>query len=168
MSQFDHYQLQVIYPTVEHCSPTNLQQENLHTSHSTFSIHCPDLSLCFIWVFTFLKIIKHNMLKMLHIFFHLQYENGYIKIHQFWCFLKCTLIWQLDCIWQYNQTKIFWMKLRTTKHYESHLMGKKTNTLFGQSNIIMILKKMTLNKNLLINCRCYYIFWLFLIQILCK
>ena len=30
---------------------------------------------------------------------------------------------------QYNPTKLFGMKLKTTKHYKSHL-GKKTNELF--------------------------------------
>ena len=38
-------------------------------SHSTFSIWCTNLYLRFGCVFTFLEIIKHNMLKMLCTFF---------------------------------------------------------------------------------------------------
>ena len=41
--------------------------------HSTFSTHCTNLFLRFSCVFTFLEIIKHNMLKMLLFFFHFQY-----------------------------------------------------------------------------------------------
>ena len=41
--------------------------------HRTFSIHCTNLFLCFSCIFAFLKIIRHNMLKMLRIFFQLQY-----------------------------------------------------------------------------------------------
>ena len=42
-------------------------------SHSIFSIHCTSLFLHFSCIFTCLEIIKHNTLKMLPIFFHLQY-----------------------------------------------------------------------------------------------
>ena len=42
-------------------------------SHSPFFIHCTNLFMCFSCIFSFLNIIKQNMLKMLHIFFHLQY-----------------------------------------------------------------------------------------------
>ena len=51
-------------------------QHFLHTLHRSFL-------LSFSCVFTFLEIIKHNMPKRLHIFFPLQYVNGYTKIHQF-------------------------------------------------------------------------------------
>ena len=89
MSWFDCCQLQFVSLTVEH------QQEIFSTklskplltcliSHSTFCIHYTNLFLCFSWVFTFLEIIKQNMLKMSLIFFRLQYYNDYTKIHEFW------------------------------------------------------------------------------------
>ena len=75
MSQFDHCQLQLVYPTTEHCPERNLQ-DKIHKplltrsiSHSTFSIHCTNLFLHFSCVFTFLEIIK---LEMLPTFFHPQ------------------------------------------------------------------------------------------------
>ena len=42
-------------------------------SHSTLSILCTNLVLHFSIIFSFLETIKHNMLKMLCIVFHLQY-----------------------------------------------------------------------------------------------
>ena len=50
-------------------------------------------------------------------------------------FFKCTLIWQLS---QYNVTKLFHMKLKTTKrHYSHHIenMEKNPKELFGPPNI---------------------------------
>ena len=41
-------------------------------------------------------------------------------------------MWQLS---QYNQTKLFRMKLETSKHYERQLMEKKKKKTFGQPNI---------------------------------
>ena len=55
-------------------------------SPSTFSIHCTNLFWHFSCIFTFLKIIKHNMPERLLFFFHLQYWNGYPKLHQIWCY----------------------------------------------------------------------------------
>ena len=49
-------------------------------------------------------------------------------------FFKCLVIWQLS---QYNQTKLFWMKFKTTKCYYSHLMEKTKQTIWPtQSNTI--------------------------------
>ena len=93
-------------------------------SHSTFSTHCTNLFLHFSGIFTFLKIIKHNaetyflpslILKWLH-------KNSPILI-----FFKCMLIWQLT---QYNLTKLFQMKLKTTRCYLSHLCREKTKCTF--------------------------------------
>ena len=79
MSRFDRYQLQLVYLTMEHCPARNLQHETLQTTFDMFSqsqhlLHRLHKSfLHFGCVFTFLEIIKHNMPKMLHVFFHLQY-----------------------------------------------------------------------------------------------
>ena len=70
MSQFDCYQLQLVYPTVAH-NPANLQHEILQTTFGMFSqsqhiLHTLQRSfLYFSCIFIFLEIIKHNMLKML-------------------------------------------------------------------------------------------------------
>ena len=69
MSRFDRYQLQLVYPTVEHRLERNLQHE---TSQTTFDVFSHSISpytaqisfLCFSFVSTFLEIINHNMLKM--------------------------------------------------------------------------------------------------------
>ena len=58
---------------------------------------------------------------MLLFIFHRQYENSYIKIQQFRCFLKCTLTKQLS---QYNLIKLFQMKLKTTKYHQIYLTEK--------------------------------------------
>ena len=82
MSQFDHYQLQLVYPTVEQIqreiSSTKLLKPLLthSVSHSPFSILCTNLFFFFLHfscIFSFLEIIRHNMLNMLRISFHLQY-----------------------------------------------------------------------------------------------
>ena len=84
-----------------------------HASHSTFSIHCTNLFLCFSWVFTFVEIVKHNMPKMcISSIFNIKMATQ--KFTNFDVFLKCVLIWQLS---QYNLTKLFQMKLKTTKHH---------------------------------------------------
>ena len=117
---FDRYQLQLVYPTVQHRPARNLQhkasqttfdmfdqsQHLLHTLHKSF--------LCFTCVFTFLEIIKHNMLKMLFspIFSIKMTIQKFTSFDKF--FLKCMLIWQLS---QYKLTKLFWMKLKTSKRY---------------------------------------------------
>ena len=81
MSQFDHYQFQHVYPTMEHRPVKNLQHETSQTTFDTFdqsqhllhTLHKSFFFLHFSCIFTFLEIIKHNMLKILHIFFYLQY-----------------------------------------------------------------------------------------------
>ena len=44
----------------------------------------PYTAQIFFHIFTFFVIIKYNRPKMSLIFFHLQNQNGYTKIHQFW------------------------------------------------------------------------------------
>ena len=120
MSQFDRYQLQLIYPTMQHCPLRNLQHETSQSTFDTFNqsqhlLHTlHKSSLAFQLHFTLLEIIKHNMPKMLLFSFHLQYLNGYTKVHQFWCFFLMHA--DMTAV-IYYLTKLFWMKLRTTKCY---------------------------------------------------
>ena len=71
MSQFDRYQLQLVYPTMEHRPTRNLQHKTSQTTSDMFSQsqqlrHTLHKSfLHFSCTFTFLEIIKCNMLKML-------------------------------------------------------------------------------------------------------
>ena len=51
-------------------------------------------------------------------------------------FFKCTLIGQLL---QYNVTKLFQIKLKTTEHYQSHLMDKNQMN-FSANPILGLLK----------------------------
>ena len=73
-SQFDCYQLQLLFSNVakdiqwEVSSPEFASHFDTSVSHSTFSIHCRNLTLHFSCIFTFLEIIKHNMQKMLLFF----------------------------------------------------------------------------------------------------
>ena len=56
-----------IVPVLQTCFDTFIQSQHLlRTLHKSFFV-------CFNYAFTFLKIIKHNTLKMLRIFFHVQY-----------------------------------------------------------------------------------------------
>ena len=63
------------------CFILNLQDETSPTTFDTFNqsqhllhtLHKSFVCVCFSYVFTFLEIIKHNMLKVLCIFFYLQY-----------------------------------------------------------------------------------------------
>ena len=76
MSQFDRYQLQLVYLTMEHHPARNLQHETLQTTFDTFDQSQHLLHMLHKYVFcvsTFLEIIKHNMPKMVLISFHLQY-----------------------------------------------------------------------------------------------
>ena len=75
LSSFDHYQLQLVYLTTEHCPVRNFQHETLQTTF-TGSVTVPSqytaktfycISVAFLM---FLKIIKHNKPKMF-VFFHL-------------------------------------------------------------------------------------------------
>ena len=62
---------QNINSTKKHRKP--LLTHSITISHRTISTHCTNLFLHFSCIFTFLEIIKHSLLKMLGIFFHLQY-----------------------------------------------------------------------------------------------
>ena len=82
MSLCDLYQFQPVYLTVEQHPVRNLWHQTSQTTFDTFDrsqhllhiLHKSFFFFChFSCVFTFLEIIKHNMTKMLHIFFHLQY-----------------------------------------------------------------------------------------------
>ena len=121
MSRFDCYQLQLVYPAMEHCPARNLQHDTSQTTFDTFdesqnllhTLH--HLFLGFSCVFTFLEIIKHTMSKLLLFFFHQYYKMATQKFTNFDKFFKkYTLIWQLS---QYNLTKLFQMILKTTKRY---------------------------------------------------
>jgi len=111
MSQFDCYQLQLVYPTVAYhpvkISTMKLQKPLLTRSinHNTFSIHCTNIFLHFGCVFTFPAIIKHNGWKccffspsILSIKMATQKLTNLLS-----CFFLCTLIWQLS---QYNPTVV--------------------------------------------------------------
>ena len=69
MTWFDHYQLLLVYLTMEYHLVRNLQCKTSQTtlahsiSHSTFSIRCTNLFLCLSSIYTFLEIIKHDLLK---------------------------------------------------------------------------------------------------------
>ena len=72
MSRFVYYQLQLVYPTVEHHPVRNLQHKNLQTTFDTFDqsqhlLHTLQQIFYCVSVFTFLEITKH-MPKMLHYF----------------------------------------------------------------------------------------------------
>ena len=54
---------------------------------------------------------KAQYAKMLPVFFHLQYQNGYTKIHQFWCLKKKMHPDMTAATIQSN--KLFQMKLQT-------------------------------------------------------
>ena len=114
ISWFHHYQLQLVYLTVwEYHLVRNAQHESWQI---TFDIFYQLLYLshmlyksCFSCIFTFLEMTKHkhwkcfflpsSILKCLH---------KHSPISMF--FFKCMMIWQ-------HLTKLFWMKLKITKHY---------------------------------------------------
>ena len=79
MSQFDYYELQLVYQTVEHRLARILQHKTSQTTSDTSDQSQQLLYTLQIFfhifscIFTFFEMIKHDMLKMLSIFFHLQY-----------------------------------------------------------------------------------------------
>ena len=84
-------------------------------SPSTFSIHCTNLFLRFSYVFTFLEIIKHNMPKML---LFSSIFNVKMATQKFTNFDKFFFLMYADMTAvTYNLTKLFRMKLKTTKCY---------------------------------------------------
>ena len=106
MSQFDCYQLQLIYLTLEHC-PVKISSTKLHKpllthliGHSTFSTPCTNLFLCFSCIFTFLEIIKSWMHWKFCIFSSM--FNIKMAAQKFTNFnkysFKCMLVWQLSQI----------------------------------------------------------------------
>ena len=127
MPQFDSFWLQVVYLTVERRPARNLQHENLQTNFDMFDqsqhlLHTLHKSfLCFSCVFTFLKIIRHNMPKKPIYFLPtsiLKWLHKYSPI--LITFFKCMLIWLLS---QYNLTKLFWVKFKTTKLMDNPILA---------------------------------------------
>ena len=120
MSQFDHYQLQLVYLTMEHHPVRNLQHETSKPfltgsiSHCISSIHWTNLFLCFSCIFTFLEIIKHNMPTMMHIFFHFSIKMATQKFTNFDFFLmqsdKTAVVIQSNKIVS-NEVKDSWVPL---------------------------------------------------------
>ena len=85
--------------------------------------------------FTFLKIIKHKVPKMLLFSSIFNIKMTIQKFTSFDAFFKknFTLIWLLL---KYNLTKLFPVELKTTECYlDSFYRKKKKNELFGQPNI---------------------------------
>ena len=75
----------------------------------------------------FPKMTKHNRPQMLlfsSIFNIKMATQKFINIG----FLKCMLIWHLS---QNSLVKLFWIKLKSTKHLQSHLPKKKKKTNFS-------------------------------------
>ena len=123
MSSFDHYQPQMVYPTYrgtsfgKKCPAWNLTNHFWHIqSVRTLSPYTAQIFLCVCVsvVFTFLEIIKHNMPKCCVFLSIFTIKMATQKLTNLDVFFKCMLIWQLS---QYNLTKLFHMKLKTTKHY---------------------------------------------------
>ena len=91
MSQFDHYQLQLVYPNIVATSSKKSPAQNFanhfltHSiSHTTFSLYY--ISFFFFLAFqlhlTFLEVIKHNTLKC---YYYLPLSlKCYTKLQQFW------------------------------------------------------------------------------------
>ena len=117
MSRFDPYQPQLVWGWPWGIIQWEISSMKLHkpllickTSHSTFSLHCTNLFLHFSCVFTFLEIVKPKYwFFLLSLLLQWPYKNSPILSF----FFKCMLRWQLS---QYSLTKLFQMKLRTTKH----------------------------------------------------
>ena len=120
MSWFDHYQLQLIYPTMENPPARNLHHETLQTTFDTFDhsqhLFCTlhNFFLHISCVFTFLEIIKYNMPKCYIFSSIFNIKMATHKFTNFDGFFKYMLIWQLS---HYNLTKLFPMTFKTTKHY---------------------------------------------------
>ena len=96
-----------------HFDTFDLSQHLPHTLHKSFS--------CVFQLYFYLSWNhKAQYTKSVAYFLPFSILKWSQKFHQFWHFFsKCTLIWQ------YNLTKLFQMKLKTTRCYKSHLMGEK-------------------------------------------
>ena len=108
------------------------RQTDLHVLKDSQS-RAPPFSFCFFFgffflhfssIFTFLKIIKYNIPKMLLFSSILNIKMATQKSSPILFFLNEALIWQWS---QYNLTKLFWMKLKTMKHYNRGNLWKKLN-----------------------------------------
>ena len=114
ISQFDHHQHQLAYPTVAYCPVRNLQLKTLQTAFHTFHqsqhlpTHCTHLFLHFSCVFTFLEIIKHMMPRML-LFFIFNIKIAIQKFTNFDVFLKAC--WCDSSHNNFNLIKLFQKKL---------------------------------------------------------
>lgn len=108
------------------CPERNLPHKTSQTTPDTFDqLQHLLYKLHFFVFFTFLEITNIICLNCCFFSFHLQYDNGYTKIHQF-SFFECMLIWQ---VLQYNLTKL--LKLSTARA----ILWEKTNQAFSQPNI---------------------------------
>lgn len=114
ISWFHHYQLQLVYLTVwEYHLVRNAQHESWQI---TFDIFYQLLYLshmlyksCFSCILTFLEMTKHKHWKCFFssIFNTKMSTQTFTNFH---VFFKCMMIWQ-------HLTKLFWMKLKITKHF---------------------------------------------------
>ena len=89
MTRFALYQLQLVYPAMEHCPGRNPQHKTSQTTFDTFDqsqhfLHTLHKSLCFSCAFTFLEIMKHNIPEccIFSSIFNIKMVTQ--KIHQFW------------------------------------------------------------------------------------
>ena len=101
MSQFDRYQLQLVYLTMEPRPARNLQHKTLQISFDMFdqsqnllhTLHKSFFFLLFSCIFTLLEIIKHNTPKMLLFSSILNIKMATQKFTNFdKSFFKCMLI----------------------------------------------------------------------------
>ena len=97
-----------------------VQSQHLHTLHKSFFV--------FQLRFYLFEIIKHNSQKYCIFSSIFNIKSGCRNIQQFGKSFKYTLLWQLS---QYNLTKLFRMKLKTTKHYQSHLRGENVADIWS-------------------------------------
>ena len=120
MSWFDLYRLQLAYLTVEYHPVKYLQhgiwqtildildqsQNLLHTLHTSLFL----FQLCFYlsWKPKYAKMLLFSSI------FNIKMTTQKFTNFDKFFLKKCTVMWQLS---QYNLTKLFWMKLKTTKCY---------------------------------------------------
>ena len=89
MSWFDCYKLQLVYLTVEHHPVRNLQHKTSQTTFNTFNqskhvLHTLPKLFVFPLRFYLSWNNKASYAENVPFFFHLQYLDGYVKIHQSW------------------------------------------------------------------------------------
>ena len=117
MSWSNCYQLQLVYPTLEHCPVKNLQHETVnhfwHAQHKSF--------LHFSCIFMFLVAIKRNLPKMLLFSSLLNIKMTTQKVTNFDTFFKMHTHMTAVMI---QSNKIVSNEVKD-KHYSRHLMEKK-------------------------------------------